>query len=115
MMSPLPTVSMLSGSCEILKIFGLPKLCVGGVPERCRRAQGAACGPPVLFEIVSEAEHGSGDEGVSRIAAFAAGRTPFRAGPCTSKWCLLAMNGACEFGECGFRPVIAQLIVVVVG
>ncbi|MCF4136461.1 hypothetical protein L1856_05560 [Streptomyces sp. Tue 6430] len=56
---PLQAVPVFGCPGEVMQVVGVGEMDVGGVPEEGGRAQRAAGGAAVLFEVVGEAEYRS--------------------------------------------------------
>lgn len=114
-MPPLKSMPCRGRSCEVAEILRLREVRVSGVPEGGGWTYLPTCTAPMLFQIVSESIHRAGCRYVGGIRISAAGWVALGTGAGTTERCLFAVDRASEFGKCGLDPVLAQLVIVMIG
>ncbi|MFE3862271.1 hypothetical protein ACFXPT_17805 [Streptomyces goshikiensis] len=108
---PLEAVAGPGRLGEAVQVVGSGEMGVGRVPEGGGRAQIAANGAAVLFQVVGEPEHRPGRPGRGLTRARVARRTQRGPGDGAAQRGLLAVDGAGEFGERHLRPAVGPLVV----
>ncbi len=114
-MGPLQPMPVTGGGGEVVEIVRLGEMCVGGVPEGRGRADPAASGAAVLFDVVGETEHRTRGWLRCHRCGQHPGRATRGAYLRTTQGGLFPVHGTGKVSERGLRPVLGELVVVVIG